>query len=81
MVRVSKLRRPVAICRRDNILNGGVFSYDKDPHLPQKCNKKMLSWISSEGARAKREEKDRREWFEGDFKDMPEPEFVAWNKA
>ena len=21
------------------------------------------------------------EWFEGDFKDMPEAEFVAWNKA
>ena len=60
MARVSKLRRPVAICRRGNILNGGVFSYDKNPHLPQKCNKKMLSWKSSEEARAKREEKDRR---------------------
>ena len=60
MARVSKLRRPVAICRRGNNLNGGVFSYDKNPHLPQNCDKKMLCWKSSEGAREKREEGDRR---------------------
>ena len=60
MARISKLRRPVAICRRGNILNGEVFSYDKNRHLPQKCNKKMLSRKSSEGARERGEEGDRR---------------------
>ena len=29
----------------------------------------------------KRGRRRSTEWFEGDFKDMPEAEFVAWNKA
>ena len=43
--RISKLRRHVAICRRGNILktffyeNGGVFSYNKNPDLPQNYKK------------------------------------------
>ena len=58
--RISKLRRHVAICRRGNILktffyeNGGVFSYNKNPDLPQNYKKTMLSWKSSEAAREKR---------------------------
>ena len=40
--------------------NGGVFYYDKNPHLPWNYEKAMLSWKSSEGARGKREEGDRR---------------------
>ena len=40
--------------------NGGVFSYDKNPHFPQNYKKTMLSWKSSEEAREKRQERDRR---------------------
>ena len=40
--------------------NGGVFAFDKNPHLPQNYKKTMLSWKSSEGVREKRREGDRR---------------------
>ena len=81
MARVSKLRRPVAICRRGNILNGEVFSYDKNRHLPQKCNKKNALMEKFKRSPRKTGRRRSTEWFEGDFKDMPEAEFVAWNKA
>ena len=52
MARVSKLRRHVAICRRGNILktflvneNGGVFSYDNNPHLPQNFKKQCSLFV------------------------------------
>ena len=60
MARVSKLRRPVAICRRGNNLNGGVFSYDKNPHLPQNCDKKC-----SVGKVQKEPEKNGRKEIDG----------------
>ena len=40
--------------------NGGVFLYDKSAYLSQNYKKTMLSWKSSEGAREKGEEGDRR---------------------
>ena len=38
--------------------NGGVFSCDKNPHLPQNSKKQCSLEKSSEGAREKREEGD-----------------------
>jgi len=60
--------------------NGGIFSYDKNPHLPQnyiKNNAVLENFIRSPRKTGRRRS---TEWFERDFKDMPEAEFVAYFK-
>ena len=56
--------------------NGGIFSYDKNPHLPPnyiKNNALLENFRRSPRRRS-------TEWFERDFKEMPEAEFVAYFK-
>ena len=56
--------------------NGGIFSYDKNPHLPQnyiKNNALLENFRRSPRRRS-------TDWFERDFKEMPEVEFVAYFK-
>ena len=58
--------------------NGGVFSYDKNPHLPQ--NYKKNNALLEKFRRSPRKTARRRstEWFERDLEDMLEAEFVAY---
>ena len=56
--------------------NGGIFSYDKNPHLPQnyiKNNALLENFRRSPRRRS-------TEWFERDFKEMTEAEFVVYFK-
>ena len=64
--RVSKLLRHVAICRRGNILKTFLMKMGESSYMTKALicrriiKKTMLSWKSSEGAREKGEEGDRR---------------------
>ena len=56
--------------------NGGIFSYDKNPRLPQN-NAVLENFIRSPRKTGRRRSTD---CFERDFKDMPEAELVAYFK-
>ena len=56
--------------------NGGVFSHDKNPHLPQlfiKSNALLEKFRRSPRKTGRRRSKER---FEGDFKEMPEAHYT-----
>ena len=84
--RVSKLRRHVAICRRGNILKTFLMKMGESSSLVTKTLisrriiKKQCSLGKVQKAGSPRKTGRRRstEWFECDFKDMPEAEFVAY---
>ena len=60
--------------------NGGIFSYDKNPHLPQNYIKNNSLLENFRRSPRKTGRRRSTEWFERDFKEIPEAEFVAYFK-
>ena len=54
--------------------NGGVFSYDKSAHLSQNYKKNNALLEKFRTSPRKTGRRRSMEWFEHDFKDMPEAE-------
>ena len=81
MARVSKLRRHVAICRRGNILKTFVMKMGESSFITKAliCRRILKNNSLLKKLRCPRKKGRRRstEWFDRDFKDMPEAEFVA----